>query len=183
MREKRMGNAMDVSEGDHVRGPRSAKSTILVYGDYECPYTHQFEQTLARLRSRQPAAAIQFRSVFRFFPLREIHPHAQAAAEAAECVCMLAGDDAFWTMHDGLFANQHALDQSGLELRGEEAGVEPGRLRAALADHRAANRVEHDIESGVANGVDGTPSIFLNGERYRGPRDATSLLEALEGEV
>ena len=91
---------------------------------------------------------------------------------------MLGAD--FWAMHDGLFANQHALDQHGLERRGAEAGVDAAGLRAALADHRGAQRVERDVQSGWANGVEGTPSIFINGERYHGPRDPAMLREVLE---
>jgi protein-disulfide isomerase len=87
---------------------------VLVYGDYECPHTRALELALARLRRLTPDA---FRSVFRHFPLRDVHPHAQMAAEAAEAVYALGGADAFWVMHDGLFAHQDQLDQPGLGPR------------------------------------------------------------------
>lgn len=149
---------------------------MLVYGDYECPYTRALELALARLRRIDPNA---FRSAFRYFPLRDLHPHAQQAAEAAEAAYALQGADAFWVMHDGLFAHQDQLDLAGLERRGREAGVDPVALRAALDAHRFADRVERDVQTGAANGVHSTPTLFINGERYRGARDVASLREAI----
>jgi protein-disulfide isomerase len=132
--------------------------------------------SLARLRRLDPGA---FRSVFRHFPLRAIHPHAQQAAEAAEAAYALQGADAFWVMHDGLFAHQDQLDLAGLERRGRDAGVDPAALGEALETHRFRDRVERDVQSGTANDVGGTPSIFINGERYRGARDVASLRAAI----
>jgi protein-disulfide isomerase len=176
MAETRPDTTLQVIEGDHTREPAGAPATVLVYGDYECPHTRALELSLARLR-RVDAGA--FRSVFRHFPLREIHPHAQRAAEAAEATYALGGADAFWVMHDGLFAHQDHLDGAGLERRAAEAGVDPMALRAALEARRFADRVERDVHSGRANGVDGTPAVFINGERYRGARDVASLREAI----
>jgi NhaA family Na+:H+ antiporter len=163
-------------DGDHTRGLADAPTTVLVYGDYECPHTRALELALARLRRLDTNV---FRSVFRYFPLRDVHPHAQMAAEAAEAVYALGGADAFWIMHDGLFAHQDDLEPPGLERRAAEAAVNPIAVRAALAAHEFADRVERDVESGRANSVNGTPSVFINGERYRGPRDVASLREAI----
>jgi protein-disulfide isomerase len=164
--------SLQVVDGDHVRGASEAPVTILVYGDYECPYTRAFELSLAQLRRHDGNA---FRSVYRYFPLREIHPHAQNAAEAAEAVYALGGAEAFWLMHDGLFAHQDHLDPPGLERQAATAGVDQTALRAALGDHRFAARVERDVRSGLANVVGGTPSIFIDGEFYFGARDVRSL--------
>ena len=176
MSESHADNTLDVIEGDHVRGADTAPTAVLVYGDYECPHTRALELVLTRLRHREPNA---FRSVFRHFPLRDFHPHAQQAAEAAEAVYALAGPGAFWVMHDGLFAHQDQLDHAGIERRGAEAGVDPAALRAAVEAGKFADRVERDVESGAANGVDRTPSIFINGVRYLGARDVPSLQQAV----
>ena len=164
--------SLQVVDGDHIRGPGEAPVTILIYGDYECPYTRTVELSLAHLRSHDGNA---FRSVFRYFPVREIHPHAQTAAEAAEAVYDLAGAEAFWLMHDGLFAHQDQLDPPGLERQGAKAGVDPIALRAVLDSRRFAERVERDVQSGVVNGVDATPWIFIDGVPYFGARDVRSL--------
>jgi protein-disulfide isomerase len=163
---------LDIADGDHVRGNVDAQVTILVYGDYQCPYTRAFESELASLRQLDGSG---FRSVFRHFPLREIHPRAQQAAEAAEAVYALGGADVFWRMHDGLFGDQHHLDLPDLEHHAESAGVDPLGVRTALLDHRFAARVERDVRSGLASVVGGTPSIFIDGEFYFGARDARTM--------
>jgi protein-disulfide isomerase len=180
MSETKRHTMLKVVDGDHIRGAADAPATILVYGDYECPYTRALEMSLARLRRAEPKT---FRSIFRFFPLRDIHPHAQNAAEAAEAVHALRGADAFWLMHDGLFAHQDQLDQTGLERRAEEAGADPIALRTAIETHRFAQRVELDVRSGDANGVDGTPTVFINGEPYDGGLDFASVREAVVGKL
>src|SRR5881628_3687941 len=110
--------------------------------------------------------ANSFRYVFRYFPLREIHPHAELAAEAAETVYTLGGPEVFWVMHDALFANQDDLEPPSLERQATAAGVASKPFRAALKAQRFATRIQRDVRSGLANGVDGTPSVFINGERY-----------------
>jgi len=167
---------LNVDNEDHVRGPESAPVTLLVYGDYECPYTRALELVIAQLRDRNGDS---FRYVFRYFPLRQIHPHAEMAAEAAEAVFALAGADAFWVMHDALFANQYDLEPGSLERYATAAGVDARAYRKAIATHQFAGRVERDVQSGEANGVEGTPSIFINGERYHGNRAVSSLREAI----
>jgi len=163
-----------VEKDDHVRG--SGPVTILVYGDYECPYTRALELVIMQLRRRESDS---FRYVYRYFPLREIHPHAQLAAEAAESVSALAGSDAFWRMHDALFADQYHLEAPDLEDRATATGVNKRAYLKAMQTHQFAERVERDVQSGIANGVEGTPSIFINGERYHGGRDENSLREAI----
>jgi len=174
MREPRV--TFTVNADDHIRGLNTAPVTMLVYGDYECPYTRQLELSLAPLRHSGGDA---FRYVFRYFPLRDIHPHAEAAAEAAEAVYALAGQGAFWVMHDALFANQRDLEVDNLERLATAAGADPSAVHAALKAHRFAGRIERDVRSGRANGVEGTPSVFINGERYLGARDTATLRAAV----
>jgi protein-disulfide isomerase len=176
MNERQIGTTLKVRNDDHVRGANTAPVTVLVYGDYECPYTRELEVSVARLRHLDNAS---FRYVFRPFPLRDIHPHAEMAAEAAEAVASLAGPDAFWVMHDALFANQDDLGLPNLERQATAAGVDSSTFRDALKTHRFAKRVERYVRSGRANGVGGTPSVFINGERYLGGRDVATLREAV----
>jgi NhaA family Na+:H+ antiporter len=176
MAKHRREATLKADSADHVRGSTTAPVTMLVYGDYECPYTRQLELAVAGLRRVHHDA---FRYVFRYFPLRDIHPHAQLAAEAAEAVYALAGQDAFWRMHDALFANQEDLELDSVERLAAAAGVDPSAFRAALKTHRFAERIERDVQSGQANGVEGTPSVFINGERYLGARDPATLRAAV----
>lgn len=109
---------MIIEKDDHVRG--SGPVTILVYGDYECPYTRALELVIRQLFTRDGDT---FRYAYRYFPLREIHPHAQMAAEAAESVYAAGGADAFWRMHDALFADQYHLEPADLEESATATGV------------------------------------------------------------
>jgi protein-disulfide isomerase len=167
---------LSVDKDDHVRGLSSAPVTVLVYGDYECPHTRALELSIAQLRDD---GGKSFRYVFRYFPLREIHPHAEMAAEAAEAISALAGPEAFWRMHDALFADQYHLEPDDLEQRATATGVNMRAYLTAMASHQFAERVERDVQSGIANGVEGTPSIFINGERYHGKRDEGTLRESI----
>ncbi len=165
---------LTIGKDDHVRG--SGPVTVLVYGDYECPYTRALELVIRQLLTRHGEL---FRYVYRYFPLREIHPHAEMAAEAAEAVFALGGPDAFWRMHDSLFADQYHLEPADLEERATATGVNLRAYLTAMGAHTYAGRVERDVQSGTANGVEGTPSIFINGKRYHGKRDEASLRQAI----
>jgi protein-disulfide isomerase len=152
---------------DHRRGGAGGPQ-LVVYGDFECPYTAAAMRDIGRLLEVGPAVEV----VFRHFPLRSIHPHAQAAAEAAEAA---ARQDRFWEMHDLLFRNQLRLEPADLRRYAERLGLVLERFESDLADPAIKARVERDLESGEQSGVDGTPSLFIDGLRYRGPRDTDSL--------
>ena len=156
-----------VDPTDHVRGT-GGRRQLVVYGDFECPYTAAAMRDIGHLFDSDA----RFEVVFRHFPLRSIHPHAQAAAEAAE-----ASDrqGRFWEMHDLLFASQRHLEDADLRHESERLGLDLTRFESDLLDPAIATRVDRDVESGTRSGVDGTPSLFIDGIRYRGPRDQASL--------
>lgn len=150
---------------DHVLGPSHAPVTLVEYGDYECPHCGRAHVVLQTVLS---GLGDQVRVIFRNFPLAEIHPHAQAAAEAAESVAAHGGNDAFWAMHDALYENQDALETDDLLEYALAAGVEPARVASDLASGAMTNRVRRDFRSGIRSGVNGTPTFFVNGRRFNG---------------
>jgi protein-disulfide isomerase len=156
---------------DHTRGVGGGRQLVM-YGDFECPYTAAAMRDVGRLLED----GADFELVFRHFPLRSVHPHAQAAAEAAEAA---ARQDRFWEMHDLLFRNQQQLEPADLRRFALRLGLDLERFESDLADPEIKARVERDLESGEQSGVDGTPSLFIDGLRYRGPRDPDSLGNAL----
>ena len=160
-----------VDAADHVRGV-SGGPVLVVYGDFQCPYTAQAVRDIGRLLDRGAA----FEVVFRHFPLREIHPNAEAAAETAEAA---AEQGRFWEMHDLLFRNQLHLEPDDLRRFAERLGLDLERFDRALADQTTKDRIEWDVTSGDQSGVDGTPGLFIDGGRYLGPRDPVSLAAAL----
>lgn len=163
--------AAPVDATDHRRGVRGGRQ-LVVYGDFECLYTAAAMRAIGPLLEGGPALEL----VFRYFPLREIHPHAQIAAEAAEAA---AREDRFWEMHDLLFRNQLHLEPSDLRRYAQRVGLDLERFESNLGEPAIKARVERDLETGEQSGVDGTPSLFIDGLRYRGPRDTESVGNAL----
>ena len=165
--------APDIAGRDHVRGTAGAPMRLLVYGDYECPYTRQALISVAHVRGE---LGDSFSYAFRNFPLTEIHPHALHAALAAEAADL---QGKFWEIHDLLFQRQRALGDDDLATYAAEVGLDQDRFRADFADQKGLPRIEADVKSGVRNGVEGTPNLFINGNPHRDAYDPARLIEAL----
>jgi protein-disulfide isomerase len=153
-----------VSERDHAQGSANARITLVEYGDYECSYCGRAHPIIKQLQEK---LGKELRFVFRNFPLREAHPHALHAAIAAEAVGA-HGEDLFWQMHDTLYENQDALEDEDLASYAEALGVPASEIADAAAGGPIADRVRADFRGGVRSGVNGTPTFFVNGERYDG---------------
>ncbi|MFN2148208.1 MAG: Na+/H+ antiporter NhaA [Anaerolineales bacterium] len=163
-----------VNDRDHRRGPADAPVVFLEYGDYECPHCLQAHGIVLELQER---LGDRFSYVYRHFPISASHVHAQNAAEAAEAAAV---QGKFWEMHDKLFANQDALDDEALVRYAGEIGLDVERFQRELHEHAYADRVREDFQSGIRSGANGTPTFFVNGERYDGPWDVESLKEEIE---
>jgi len=159
-------------ERDHVRGPCDAPVTLVEYGDFECPFCGQAEPAVRDLL----ADFGDIRYVWRHLPLRDVHPHAQLAAEASE-VAAIQG--AFWGMHDLLLDHQGALLVPDLLAYAERLGLDVPRFGRDLNRHVGAARVADDVDSADRSGASGTPTFFLNGRRHHGAFDLESLSDAV----
>jgi protein-disulfide isomerase len=164
-----------VGAHDHVQGPDDAPLTLVQYGDYECPYTRK---SIPIVHGLQRELGDRLRFVYRHFPLTQIHPHALHAAEAAEAA---AAQGRFWPLHEHLFAHQHELEDGQLVDHARAVGLDTERVARELAAHAHRARVQADLQSGLASGVQGTPTFFINGARHVGPYDLETLLAALTG--
>jgi len=163
-----------VTQHDHVRGPANAPVTLVEYGDYECPHCGLAHPIVNAVRQH---FARQLRFVFRHFPLSQIHPNAETAAESAE---FAGAHGRFWEMHDGIYENQ---DRSGLPLLFalvRTLGLSELELQSALASGEYEPKVRADFLGGVRSGVNGTPSFFINGERHDGSYAFDDLVAAIE---
>jgi protein-disulfide isomerase len=165
---------LEVAERDHVLGPSHALVTLLEYGDFECPYcAAAFPSVKAVARRLGP----ELRFVFRNFPLRELHPHAELAAEAAEAA---GAQGAFWAMHDMLFEHQSDLSGGALVRYAARAVPDTDRWIADMHQRTFNARVREDLASGARSGVRGTPTFFINGVRHEGAYDELSLMFAIQ---
>jgi glutaredoxin len=158
-----------------VRGAPMARVTVIEFSDFECPHCAAAHPVLERLVHEQ---AGDVRVVFKNYPLGG-HTHARRAARAAVAA---QRQGKFWEMHDLLFANQAHLDAPDLERYAEAIGLDMERFRADLASDESEQRVAADRAQGVAAGVTGTPTIFVNGRQYLGPIEdiGTYVREELE---
>jgi len=163
-------------DGAPSRGSQMAQVTIVEFSDFECPYCGRAHPLLQQVLSEFEG---RVRVVFMQYPLSS-HPHAMPAARAA----VAAGNqDRFWEMHDLLFEHQQQLEQEHLERYAEQIGLDMDRFRRDMESSETQDRVEANKELGHENGVEGTPSFFINGRRFSEPPSALAdyVREALDG--
>jgi formate-nitrite transporter family protein len=163
-----------LSAEDHVDGPERAQLELVMFGDFQCPYCAAAYPIIRRIRD-QMAGRLLF--AFRHFPLRETHPDAERAAEAAEAA---AAQGAFWQMHNRMYESGGALSREDLIGYASELGLDSETVGAELDSEVHRRRVQRDVDSGIASGVTGTPGFFVGGRLYGGSYDAQSLTAALE---
>jgi protein-disulfide isomerase len=158
---------------DHVRGSLTGR-LIVEYGDYECPYSRQAFRAIEGVEA-ELGPGVRF--AFRHFPLTGIHPHALAAAAAAEAAAI---QGRFWDMHELLFHRQKALGDADLRRYATDLEFDIGLFDQHRGSACVLERIRRDVDSGVASGeVRGTPTLFIDGAVHRGSYDAAALLEAL----
>ncbi|MCR6491479.1 DsbA family protein [Cellulomonas sp. P24] len=157
-----------VGRGRHVYGPPDAPVTVVEFGDLECPYCRAAAPVLRELVD---TAAGTVRLVFRHFPLFEVHPHALTAALAVEAA---ASQGAFWPMFDRLVSGPVDLGDAALRAAADELGLD-GSLVVGEAAQRHGDWVEEDYADGRALDVRGTPTLFVNDERFSGQVTLTAL--------
>jgi protein-disulfide isomerase len=161
--------AVPVGPEDHMDGPADAAVTLIVYGDYECPFTRRARTVIHAVQRREGE---RLRYVFRNFPLAK-HAHAFHASEAAEAA---AAQGKFWEMYELLFRTPWALENDDLAGYAGQLGLDLTHFRGDLARHVHAPRIRADVEGGRRSGVRGTPTFFLNGTLYEDLDDDVNVM-------
>jgi protein-disulfide isomerase len=149
--------AVPVNHTDHIEGPANARVTLVEYGDFECPSCAQAYHAVNMLL-KHFAGRLHF--VFRHYPLREVHPHAELAAEAAEAA---GAQGKFWQMHALLFDNQLHLKPNSLRQYAAKLELDLARFDFELEDHVYLQRIQEHVAGGRNSGLRGTPGFFVNG--------------------
>ena len=154
-------------------GPKDAPVTIVEFSDFQCPYCSMTAQVTDEIKKNYPD---KVRVVFRQFPL-SFHEDAHLASQAA-----LAAHEQgkFWEMHDKLFANQKALKRANLEEYAKEIGLNMDEFNEALDSKKFAKQVDEDMELGKEVYVQGTPTMFINGERVGNPTQFQAIKPEIE---
>lgn len=166
-----------ISKEDHIQGDPNASVELVEYGDYQCPYCGEAYYEIKELQKR---LGRKLKFVFRNFPLTSVHRYAMDAAVAAEVAGHFGN---FWKMHDMLFENQSALEDDDLIRYAEKIGIKAEAFETEFGSKKYEEKIDDDLESGLRSGVNGTPSLFINGEKYEGEFSAVSLLRYIELEL
>jgi protein-disulfide isomerase len=168
---------IEVTDQDHSQGSPNAPYTLVEYGDYECPHCANAHPII---KSLERHFGDRLRFVFRNFPLTQIHPNAEPAAEVAE---FAGANGKFWEMHDLLFKNQSRLGNELFEELVVELNLDSADMSQALENHASVKRIRADFTGGVRSGVNGTPTFFINGQRHNGPRDFDTMTKAIDASI
>jgi protein-disulfide isomerase len=167
-----------VNAEDHILGSINAPVILTEYGDFDCPHcaiAHVFIKKL-QLKFKD-----QLAFVFRHFPLSKVHQYARIAAISSEAA---ANQGKFWEMHDMMLENQsNKLSASHLLRFAGRLGLDLKTFQRDIQDEKLAAKVETQFETGIRSGVNGTPSLYINGAKYNGAYDLDSLTPAIEAEI
>lgn len=163
-----------ISEKDHIQGNIFASKQLVEYGDFECSSCGEAYPVVKKLQGKLKNTLC---FVFRNFPVSAEHPHSLLASFAAEAAGM---QKKFWDMHDLIFEHQDALEEEDLLSYAKKLNLNLDKFRQDMESDSIKKKVENDFLSGAESGVNGTPTFFINGDRYDGFYDFDNLYLAIE---
>ena len=143
-------------------GPDDAKVTIIEFSDFECPFCQASFSVIRQVLNKYPN---EVRLVYRHFPLKSIHPNAEALAHASMC----AGEqDLFWPFHDRLFAQQGEVTSDNVIEHARAIGADTNKFLSCQNSQRWLDEIELDFAEAVSQGGRGTPTWIINEELVQG---------------
>lgn len=163
-----------VGASDHISGDLNAPIVLVEYGDYQCPACGAAYPLVKQI---QKQFGKEVCLVFRNYPLVNAHPQAQPAAVVAE---FAAQHGKFWEAHDALYENQRGLGEHFYVQLVQSLGLSTAELQKAVQADAFEPKIRGDIDSGDRSGVNGTPTFFINGERFDSPRGFGDLGPVIE---
>jgi protein-disulfide isomerase len=162
--------------GSPFRGPADAPMTLVEFSDFQCPYC---SIAVAKLDAVLDAYPGKIKLVFKQFPL-DTHPQASLAAAAAIAA---HHQGKFWPMHDAMFAHRRELSRANILALAKNVGVDMKRFEADLDSPETKKTIAKDTEDGDRAGVEGTPSVYINGRKYNGALDLPAIRNVIDGEL
>jgi protein-disulfide isomerase len=145
------------ADPDRLRGDPGARITIVEFSDFQCPFCKKSEPILKELLTKYGK---EVNLSYRDFPLKELHPQAELAAEGALC----AGEQSsYWEFHDMLFDDPSTLERANLLEKAARLKLDIGRFSACLDSGRYQSQIDQDVQDGIRAGVSATPAFFING--------------------
>jgi protein-disulfide isomerase len=162
--------------GSPSLGPENAAITLVEFSDFQCPFCYK---AAAELAATLKAFPTQVRLVFREYPLES---HSQAALAAAAAIAAHR-QGKFWQLHDALFANRQNLSKPAITAMASKLGLDMKRFESDWSSKETAAVIARDVQDGDRAGVEGTPTVFINGKRYHGPLAPEGMKPILEAEL
>lgn len=170
-------------EGAPFLGEKSAPVVLVEYTDYQCPFCgRHFTQTFGQIKSTYIDTG-KVKYVTKDFPLNNIHPNAQKAAEAAHCMREQKDDKGYYAMHDKIFANQQTMSVESYKKWARELGADGAKFDSCLDSGKSASIVSKNLAEGQADGIQGTPGFFINGKLLSGAQPFSAFQSAIEAEL
>lgn len=161
-------------------GNKNAKVTIYEFSDFQCPYCQRFFTGAYEQIKKDYIDTGKAKLVYRHFPL-SFHNNAEISGRASECA---SRQGKFWEYHDVLFKNGQpdgtGLDAASLKKYATQLGIGNSKFNQCLDNNETASAVKADMDSGIAAGVSGTPTFYINGKQLVGALPAASFAQAIE---
>lgn len=162
--------------GAPVTGPANARVTLVEFSDFQCPYCSRAVHKLSALLQAYPN---DVKLIFKHFPL-DSHPQAQISAQAAIAAQQ---QGKFWQLHDLMFANPNGLSRKSILGWAGSLGMDMKKFEADMDSEAVKKTVARDLADGEKVGVEGTPTVFINGRRYNGELDLASAKPIIDAEL
>jgi protein-disulfide isomerase len=164
-----------------VKGPAEAKVTIVEFSDFQCPYCRELVPYINQVTAKYPN---DVRVIYRHFPLVQLHPYANLAAQFAE---VAVSENKFWEMHDRLYEQQTTWakapnEQAANDLftsYAENLGIDKQIVTERIQSDSIKQAIAQDLSLGTQIGVDSTPSVYVNGQKLPAPQQLMSTVEEL----
>ena len=163
--------------GSPVKGPVNAKITLVEFSDFQCPYC---SKAVTEIDATLKLFPKDVKLVYKQFPLSDIHNRAMLASQAAIAA---ANQGKFWQMHDKMFADNHNLTRENMQKWAQDIGLDLKRFSADIDSADTKKQIARDLADGEQAGVEGTPTIFVNGKHYNGALDPQAFGEILKAEL
>lgn len=172
--------------GAPMKGSANAKVTIVEFTDFQCPFCRRFYEDAYPQVIKDYVDTGKAKIYFKQFPLAQIHPQAEISAEASECA---KDQGKFWEMHDKMFNEEQKIEPSGntatfsatdLKKWAVDIGLDAAKFNTCLDSGSKAATVQAQENEGIAAGVSGTPTFYINGQQLVGAQPFSAFKSAID---
>jgi len=172
---------ISITADDNVKGPATAKVTLVEFSDYQCPACKAYAPVIDELLNQYPN---DLRLVHKFFPLKTIHYRAQASAQAAEAA---GRQGKFFEMSKVLYENQEVWSKESGTATFEKYAIDLGldlvKFKADYGSDSVKDKINAQIKEGIDLNVNGTPTIYMNGKKIQNPSSFEEFKQVIEAEI